>query len=189
MSAFSDLPAADRAEIDRAIQEAFEDSEASLLTGTPRVRTRADATEHFLQFIASATQAHREYADALRREWEEAGASAFVVQRWKALQTVHFRGPDGSAVPRPARRGTRVIDDSGVTRYVQLHMLSFDRDALERGIVEAAQRIESEQITIATYRHLLHLLDETGATFVQEGLDAKGMSLDEYLASREAGAA
>lgn len=181
MSVFSDLSSAERAEIDQAVLLAYE------MPGGG-VRTKAEATEEFLAFMASAVQAHREYADALRGEWEVAGAASFIHQRWKGMKPVSFRRDDGSTVVRSARRGTTVVDSSGVRHDVQLDLELWGREDLLQGIASAQARIESERVTIAQYLWLLDLLESTGTAFVQEGLDARGMDLDEYLASREVAA-
>lgn len=178
MSVFSGLSAADRAEIDRAIRCSYERNDGT-------VRTVTEATQEFLSWLASATQAHREYADVLRSEWEHSGAEKFVKERWKALSTVHFKRADGSTAARPGNRGVLRTGNDGRATWVQPSMLLWGAEDLRQGIADAARSIDQARVTIANYRYLLALLDRTGCTLVHEALDAIGMSLDEYLATND----
>lgn len=182
MSVYSDLTAVERAEIDQAVGDSFAREDGS-------VRTLTEATEHFLMFIASATQAHRSYADALRSEWETVGAARFLRDRRKSTQ-VTFRGEHGEPVRRSSMRGTRIVTSSGGEVWIQEDIHIHTREMLEQGIRDAAAQIDSVRITIATYRALLALLDEhPSARFVADALAERGTTLDEYLAAAVGGAA
>ena len=178
MSVFSGLSIEDRAEIDAAIRVSYDEGSSTL----------AGAVEEFLDWMASATQAHREYADALRGEWELAGATKFVRERWGSMRHVHFRRADGSTEVRPGNRGTLRVNELGRQQWEAKPLDLWDTDRLQRGIADCVRRIETERTTIANYRRLLDLLETTGCTFVHEGLAAVGQTLDEFLTADSASA-
>lgn len=171
MSVFDTLSAAERAELDEAVRAAF--------VGGASV---AEATEHFLSFLAGATQAHRPYPDMLRAEWELAGSQDFVKRRWKAIGgVVDVPRRNGAVASLDVTRGAKRREDDGRERWMQLPLNLWTLLDLELKVGEARKRVEAAEREIAVYEALIGLLRRTGCEVVQDALDAERLTLDDFI--------
>jgi hypothetical protein len=171
----TDLTPQERVEYDAAVTAAYRtDGET---------RTHAEALVRFREeILPDAVQAHRRWAHVAMDEALELGLRMTLKGRWKALGGVFHGQVNGRKKTRAARRGVAQVDpESGAKQWTQLELMFDAADDLRRKIAEAVRRMREEQDNIVMFRRLLDLLEQTGASTVERGLSAVGMSLDEYL--------
>lgn len=177
-AAFDALSPEKRAEVYAAIHDAYVREDGT-------IRPHAEADEIFDSFVADAVQAHRSWAGLLLDEWRDNGRRAFLRDRWRNEETFNLIHK-GRKRRRTERRGTQTRNTDGLKNWVQMSLLLWTADQLHAAIRECGARIEEERANIAMYRALIELIEETGQYTVQAALDAKGKSLEEYLAERDA---
>ena len=178
MKHYDRLSPEERAEVDAAVHDAY-------MCDDGTIRPHAEADKRFSHFVDDAIQAHREWPDILIDAWQEEGRRAFLKSRWsnaKIFDVVH----KGKIRKRRERRGTRVRDDDGGMVWIKEPLVDWTAEQLQAGIREGGGRIEEERVNIAMFRALLDLLEGSGCATPREALEARGMTLEEYLASRDA---
>lgn len=179
MSNFDRLSREERAQVEAAVHDAYVDNEGG-------IRSHNEADALFDRYIADAVQAHRKWAGVLLDGWRDDGRRAFLRDRWRELAGRFGYLHKGRTRSRTMRRGTRVRHEDGAQRWVQEALIEWTADQLEAAIKDCAARIDEERANIAMYRALLELLKESGEPTVRLALEAKGVSLEEYLASKDA---
>ncbi len=173
---FSDLSPEERAEVDALVHEAYTAPDGSY-------RSHADAAEVFGSLITQAVQAHRDWAGILLDSWREAGARAFVQDRWKKAEIFKF-WHRGKTKRRTVRRGVRRVDKSGVASYTQIPLWEWSADDLRNAIADAARQVAEHQANLALYRDMLSLIEQTETFTFGDALEASDKTWDEFLAER-----
>lgn len=175
----ADFSPEERLEIETAVVDAYTGPGGEVLT-------HIEAAERFESFLIDAVQAHRPWAQRLLDGFRHDGAARFAHDTWKHSKFFRFRHGEKSRTRTTKRGRQRVNEDTGQYEWIQDELFGWDAIALKNAIADAARQIDEHRANIAMYRHLLDLLEQTGATTVREGLQAVGMALEEYLEERAA---
>jgi hypothetical protein len=178
MKYFDKLSREEWIEVDAAIHDAHVREDGT-------IRELGEAEVIFDRFVVDAVQAYRPWAGILLDGWRDEGRKKFVRDRWKNGKFFSFIDK-GKKRRRSERRGTRVRHEEGHMVWIQGSLLDWTPEQLRSAIRECSNRIEEERVNISIYRSLLDLLEQTQQYTVRAALDARGVTLEEFLAARDA---
>ena len=149
-----------------------------------------NATERgrlFVQGILDAEQAQRRWAKDLLNEMLVAGATAYLKQQQKGIETTTFATGDGRAVTKPRVVGVQVQDDSGDFHYDQLPLEVLTQQQIIRKRRETTTQIGSLADNVAVYDRLLALFAQAPkAKTCGEAARRLGTTVDAWLSERAA---
>lgn len=148
-------------------------------------RRREDIKERMHELLLDALQAGRQWAQYVLDDDVRAGHLARF-KRWnRQREVVHTKNGD-AFVRRSAVMALRRKDPvTGESFWQDAAWKDMDSEELIQVIVGCNTRIASERIGLDIARRLLGLLEETSAETVEEALNARHMSLDEFLTGTE----